>query len=73
MEDAWFDVKVYMSRQDWENRQPNNYIGGIADHDNAIEEANSWKIAYNAVVVARGEGSEFESGECVYMTNKEVA
>jgi hypothetical protein len=67
---AWFDVKVYLSKEEYDELRPTYEFDGFENKAEAISEAELWPEAYQAVVVARSEDNERESGECVFMLKK---
>lgn len=65
-----FDVKVYLTKEEWDELRPTYEFVGFEDKAEAISEAEHWPEAYQAVVVALGEDNKHESSEFVFMLKK---
>lgn len=63
---AWFDVKVYMTKGEWDSSAPSQVVAAFDEIADAIEEAKLWPEAYQVVVVARSDDHTHETGESVF-------
>ena len=63
---AWFDVLVYLTIDEWKALNPAHTIERFEELEEAIEEASLWLEAYQVVVIARGDENKYEPGEHVY-------
>jgi hypothetical protein len=65
---ACFDVKVYLTKEEWDNKVPSQEIDAFEEIEDAIEEAQLWPEAYQVIVVASGDDT-YDAGEYVYALN----
>jgi hypothetical protein len=63
---ASFDVQIFSTESEWKDLKPTRVLDSYEELNDAVEEAELWREAYQVVVIARGEDNDYEPGECVF-------
>ena len=64
-----FDVRVFLTKEEWDVKVPSKEIDAFDELEDAIEEAQLWPEAFQVVVVASCDTDTHKAGEYVFALN----